>query len=224
MKSCLSVFLVFSLSINLFSQNSDKPNMSLRELKQNFDITQLSDSLLDSFTMEKSTKILKNLDAKIDDYSMVNLVNDTVYVDTSLTLNKYYKLNYLRKDNLELIEFSNTGHTYNSLSFGENNTLFTAFGSLAKHFNYMEINDINYYHVATPFTELMYRSAFVQGQLLDALFSVNTSPRFNFTIARKGLRSLGNYQHFLSSSSNFRFSTNYLSKNKKFILKTINCK
>ena len=220
MKSCLSFFLVFSLSINLFSQNSDKPNMSLRELKQNFDITQLSDSLLDSFTMEKSTKILKNLDAKIDDYSMVNLVNDTVYVDTSLTLNKYYKLNYLRKDNLELIEFSNTGHTYNSLSFGENNTLFTAFGSLAKHFNYMEINDINYYHVATPFTELMYRSAFVQGQLLDALFSVNTSPRFNFTIARKGLRSLGNYQHFLSSSSNFRFSTNYLSKNKKFILKT----
>jgi hypothetical protein len=184
--------------------------MSLRELKQNFDITQLSDSLLDSFTMEKSTKILKNLDAKIDDYSMVNLVNDTVYVDTSLTLNKYYKLNYLRKDNLELIEFSNTGHTYNSLSFGEKNTLFTAFGSLAKHFNYMEINDINYYHVATPFTELMYRSAFVQGQLLDALFSVNTSPRFNFTIARKGLRSLGNYQHFLSSSSNFRFSTNYI--------------
>ena len=220
MKSCLSFFLVFSLSINLFSQNSDKPNMSLRELKQNFDITQLSDSLLDSFTMEKSTKILKNLDAKIDDYSMVNIVNDTVYVDTSLTLNKYYKLNYLRKDNLELIEFSNTGHTYNSLSFVENNTLFTAFGSLAKHFNYMEINDINYYHVATPFTELMYRSAFVQGQLLDALFSVNTSPRFNFTIARKGLRSLGNYQHFLSSSSNFRFSTNYMSKNKKFILKT----
>jgi hypothetical protein len=66
----------------------------------------------------------------------------------------------------------------------------------------------------------MYRSAFVQGQLLDALFSVNTSPRFNFTIARKGLRSLGNYQHFLSSSSNFRFSTNYNSRNSKYFLKT----
>ena len=194
--------------------------MSLRDLKQNFDMSQLSDSLLNSFSIDTSTKILKNLDAKIDDYSIINLANDTINVDTTLTLSKYYKLNYLRKDNLELIEFSNTGHSYNSLSFGQTSTLLTDFGSVAKHFNYMKVNDINYYHVATPFTELMYRSAFVQGQLLDALFSVNTSPRFNFTIARKGLRSLGNYQHFLSSSSNFRFSTSYISKNDKYLLKT----
>jgi hypothetical protein len=106
------------------------------------------------------------------------------------------------------------------LSFVESKGLFPQIGSNAKHYNYLKTNDINYYHVATPFTELMYRSAFVQGQLLDALFSVNTSPRFNFTIARKGLRSLGNYQHFLSSSSNFRFSTNYNSRNSKYFLKT----
>jgi hypothetical protein len=220
MKSYISVILVFSLSINLFSQNTDKPNMSLRELKQNFDITQLSDSLIDSFTLDKSTKLLKNLDATIDNYSIINFSNDTIIVDTSLTIDKYYKLNYLRKDNLELIEFSNTGHTYNKLSFGKTHTLLPDFGSEAKHFNYMNPDDINYYHVATPFTELMYRTAFVQGQLLDALFSVNTSPRFNFTIARKGLRSLGNYQHFLSSSANFRFSTNYMSKNEKYTLRT----
>ena len=220
MKSYLFVVLVFSLSINLFSQNLDKPNMSLRELKQNFDITQLSDSLMDSFTIDKSTKLLKNLDATIDNYSIINLSNDTIIVDTSLTIDKYHKLNYLRKDNLELIEFSNTGHTYNKLSFGKTHTLLPGFGSEAKHYNYMQPDDINYYHVATPFTELMYRTAFVQGQLLDALFSVNTSPRFNFTIARKGLRSLGNYQHFLSSSANFRFSSNYKSKNEKYILKT----
>jgi hypothetical protein len=194
--------------------------MSLRELKQNFDITQLSDSLMDSFTIQKSTKILKNLDAKIEDYTIVNQRNDSLKVDTSLTIEKFYKLNYLRSDNFELIEFSNTGHTYNSLSFVESKGLFPQIGSNAKHYNYLKTNDINYYHVATPFTELMYRSAFVQGQLLDALFSVNTSPRFNFTIARKGLRSLGNYQHFLSSSSNFRFSTNYNSRNSKYFLKT----
>ena len=41
MKISLPFLLFFSLSINLFSQNIDKPNMSLRELKQNFDITQL---------------------------------------------------------------------------------------------------------------------------------------------------------------------------------------
>ena len=220
MRISLPIIFVFSLSINLFSQNIDKPNMSLRELKQNFDITQLSDSLMDSFTIQKSTKILKNLDAKIEDYTIINQRNDSLKVDTSLTIEKFYKLNYLRSDNFELIEFSNTGHTYNSLSFVENKGLFPQIGSNAKHYNYLKTNDINYYHVATPFTELMYRSAFVQGQLLDALFSVNTSPRFNFTIARKGLRSLGNYQHFLSSSSNFRFSTNYNSRNSKYFLKT----
>ena len=220
MKISLSIVFVFSLSINLFSQNIDKPNMSLRELKQNFDITQLSDSLMDSFTIQKSTKILKNLDAKIEDYTIINQRNDSLKVDTSLTIDKYYKLNYLRADNFELIEFSNTGHTYNTLSLVQSNGLFPQIGSNAKHYNYLKTNDIDYYHVATPFTELMYRSAFVQGQLLDALFSVNTSPRFNFTIARKGLRSLGNYQHFLSSSSNFRFSTNYNSRNSKYFLKT----
>ena len=220
MKISLPVLLFFSLSINLFSQNIEKPNMSLRELKQNFDITQLSDSLMDSFTIEKSTKILKNLDAKIEDYTIINQRNDSLKVDTSLTIDKHYKLNFLRDDNFELIEFSNTGHTYNTLSFAYKDNLLPGIGSSAKHYNYMQANDIDYYHVATPFTELMYRTAFVQGQLLDALFSVNTSPRFNFTIARKGLRSLGNYQHFLSSSSNFRFSTNYNSKNNKYFLKT----
>ena len=220
MKISLSIVFVFSLSINLFSQNIDKPNMSLRELKQNFDITQLSDSLMDSFTIQKSTKIIKNLEAKIEDYTIINQRNDSLKVDTSLTIDKYYKLNYLRADNFELIEFSNTGHTYNTLSLVQSNGLFPQIGSNAKHYNYLKTNDIDYYHVATPFTELMYRSAFVQGQLLDALFSVNTSPRFNFTIARKGLRSLGNYQHFLSSSSNFRFSTNYNSRNSKYFLKT----
>ncbi len=89
MKISLSIILVFSLSVNLFSQNIDKPNMSLRELKQNFDITQLSDSLMDSFTIEKSTKVLKNLDAKIEDYTIINQRTDSLKVDTSITNKKY---------------------------------------------------------------------------------------------------------------------------------------
>ena len=135
MKISLPFLLFFSLSINLFSQNIDKPNMSLRELKQNFDITQLSDSLMDSFTIEKSTKILKNLDAKIEDYTIINQRNDSLKVDTSLTIDKHYKLNFLRDDNFELIEFSNTGHTYNTLSFVDKDNLLPEIGSSAKHYN-----------------------------------------------------------------------------------------
>jgi len=63
---------------------------------------------------------------------------------------------------------------------------------------------------------LFYRTAFEQGQLADSFFSVNTSPQFNFSIAYKGMRSIGNYQHAITSTGNFRFTSNYTSKNKRY--------
>ena len=191
------------------------------ELNDDINLSGLSDSIRSNYGDQKSTRLLKNLDAKIEDYLIINHYGDTIVVDTSLTINKFHKINYLRNDNFELIPFSNTGHTYNNLSYNSTNSqLFPSFGSRAKHYSYMEIEDVDYYDMPTPFTELMYRSVFEQGQLLDALYSVNTSRQFNFTISRKGLRSLGNYQHFLTSTSNFRFSTNYNSKDKRYKLRT----
>ena len=193
----------------------------LMELNDDINLSGLSDSIRSNYGDQKSTRLLKNLDAKIEDYLIINHYGDTIVVDTSLTINKFHKINYLRNDNFELIPFSNTGHTYNNLSYNSTNSqLFPSFGSRAKHYSYMEIEDVDYYDMPTPFTELMYRSVFEQGQLLDALYSVNTNRQFNFTISRKGLRSLGNYQHFLTSTSNFRFSTNYNSKDKRYKLRT----
>ena len=169
----------------------------------------------DSLKSIKSTGIknIKNLDAKITDYLIISHENDTTYLDTTLTIQKEYKFNYLRKDNFGLIPFSNLGQTYNSLTFNfENTNLMPTFGARARHFNYMEIEDINYYRVPTPLTELVFKSAFEQGQLADSFFTVNTSPQLNFSIAYKGLRSLGKYQHLLTSTGNFRFTSNYQTK------------
>ena len=80
----------------------------------------------------------------------------------------------------------------------------------------MEIEDINYFSVPTPLTEIMYKTGFTQGQVLDALFSTNISRQFNFSIAYKGMRSLGKYQHTLTSTGNFRFTSNYFSKNSRY--------
>lgn len=176
----------------------------------------LNDSLR---TGERSTsnKTIKNLDAKISDYKIISSKNDTTFVDTTLTIQKEYKFNYLRKDNFNLIPFSNIGQTYNTLSKDfSSSRLMPAFAARSKHFNYLEIDDINYYHVPTPLTELMYKTAFEQGQLLDAFFTVNTSERFNFSIAYKGLRSLGKYQNILTSTGNFRFTTNFKTKNDRY--------
>lgn len=159
--------------------------------------------------------------AKITDYLIISSENDTTYVDTTLTIKKDYKFNYLRKDNFELMPFSNLGQTYNTLSYDfENTKLMPSFGARARHFNYMEIEDIHYYRVPTPLTELLFKTAFEQGQLVDAFFTVNTTPRFNFSIAYKGLRSLGKYQHILTSTGNFRFTTNYTTKNNRYSLRT----
>tara|TARA_R110002050_G_scaffold273113_1_gene417014 strand:- start:263 stop:2212 length:1950 start_codon:yes stop_codon:yes gene_type:complete len=155
--------------------------------------------------------------AKIEDYLIISHTNDTTYVDTTLSIQKEYKFNYLRKDNFGLMPFSNLGQTYNRLTYNFKNTsLMPSFGARAKHFNYMEIEDINYYRVPTPLTELFFKTAFEQGQLADSFFTVNTSPQFNFSIAYKGLRSLGKYQNILASTGNFRFTTNYQTKNKRY--------
>ncbi|MGV3460493.1 MAG: putative porin [Flavobacterium sp.] len=158
--------------------------------------------------------------ATIDMYKIVTIENDTIAIDTSLTLKRDYISNYLRKDNFGLLQFANEGQTYNTLDFGlENFDPFPQFGFRAKHVAYLEANDINYYHVATPFTDLFYRSVVQQGQMLDAFATLNTSENLNFSVAYKGLRSLGRYINELSSNGHFRFTTSYHTANKRYMVK-----
>lgn len=158
--------------------------------------------------------------ATIDMYKVVSLARDTVYIDTSLTLKNHYKVNYLRRDDFGLLQFPNEGQPYNVLDYGlKRHNPFPEFGFKAKHFAYMEASDINYYNVATPFTDLFYRSVVQQGQMLDAFITLNTSENLNFAVAYKGLRSLGNYINSLSSNGNFRFITSYNTSDKRYFLK-----
>ena len=171
--------------------------------------------------MKENRKNINSGPAPIDLYKIISVNNDTTTVDTSLTIYEDYSFNYLRKDNFELLPFPNVGQTYNRLAydFSEREAIFPLFGAQARHYNFMEVDDIYYYHVPTPFTELLYKTVLEQGQLLDALFTVNISPNFNFSIAYKGLRSLGRYQHMLTSTGNFRFTTSYNTASNRYHLK-----
>lgn len=169
---------------------------------------------------KKGDKLNNNTKPLISDYEIISYDKDTSFVDTTLSVQKDYKFNYLRKDNFNLIQFANTGQTYNTLSFDYATTnINPLFAAQARHFNYMEIEDTFYYHVPTPLTELFYKTVFSQGQILDAFFTVNTSKQFNFSIAYKGMRSLGNYVNALTSTGNFRFTTNYTSKNERYMMR-----
>ena len=221
MKSYFVLILTIFSFFQNFGQDFQMPNMPTKELERggNLQNSSIADSLLSNFG-DKSTKLNKNPDAKIEDYLLITRQYDTLRIDTSLTINKYHKINFLRKDNFGLMPFSNTGVAYNSLVFEPSNSISPKIGASNKYFAYDSADDVVYYDLPTPFTELMYRSVFEQGQLLDAIYSVNTSRQFNFSISRKGLRSLGNYQNFISSSSNFKFTTSYKSRNKRFRLRT----
>ena len=217
MNKLVFILFFFLIGNTVFSQ--DRSSLKKRkQLSSNVNSNRLD---MDSLSSRSSKQAVKNDKAKIQDYLIITQKNDTIQVDTILSIYKDYKFNYLQRDDFELLPFSNMGQTYNTLSHDfKYSSLIPGIGASAKHFNYMDVNDINYYRVPTPFTELMYKTAFEQGHVLDAFFTVNISNQFNFSIAYKGMRSLGKYQHILSSTGNFRFTTNYNSKNNRYKLRT----
>ncbi len=155
----------------------------------------------------------------IKDYKIITYARDTTYLDTTLTIQKEFKYNYIRKDDFELMPFANVGQPYSKLGVTFNNTsYYPKIGAKAKHFNYAEVEDIKYYNVATPMTELFFKTTFEQGQLLDAMLTFNTSRRLNFSLGFKGFRSLGKYQDNQAESGNFKATANYLSENNRYAL------
>lgn len=174
----------------------------------------------DSTTFKNEVQIKYDGKTSYTDYKIISINNDTTIVDTTLTIAKDYKFNYIRKDNFELLPFHNQGQTFNKLGYNfENNSLFPTIGANAKHYNYYKIEDVYYYDVPTPTSEFMYRTGMEQGQVLDGYLTMNTSKQFNVFIAYKGLRSLGKYRNALASHGNFRTSFNYHSKNNNYLLR-----
>lgn len=203
----LVLFFLLCAVFSSFSQNKDK---ILKDVP-----------VRDSIASKRTSTDLSNDSnkASIDLYRIISLHKDTTYVDTSLSIKKEYEFNYLRKDIFGLLPFANEGQTYTVLDFGQKAyAAFPELGHSGKHFNYLQIDDIKYYSVATPITELYFKTVMEQGQTVDALIALNTTERFNMSIAFKGLRSLGKYINQLSSTGNFRFTTSYNSLNKRYYL------
>jgi hypothetical protein len=198
MKYLFSILLSLTFSF-IFSQDKPKERQSL--------IKQIPDSI-------------SNSKAKIQQYKIINFQRDTTFVDTTLTIQKEYKYNYLRKDLFGLLAPSNEGYYYNNAYFG-----LTKFNSLpeigfkAKHTNYNEIEEIKYYSVPTPITELFFKTTMEQGQNVNVLVTLNTSERFNIALSYRGIRSLGKYINQLVSTGNFTLSSSFFTKNKRYAMR-----
>ena len=212
MKSNILLALLISLFIStgLFSQ---------RDLKRG-KLKQYSNKQSDSINTSSSTTVTLSGKTKYTDYKIISHKRDTTYIDTTLTLQKEYKFNYLRKDLFEFLEFHNQGQAVNNLGYSFNNVYpFPDIGFSAKQASYFNIDDIDYFEVPTPTTEILYRTGLQQGQVLDALFALNFSKRLNVSLSYKGLRSLGAYRQALVSNGNFRGTFQYRTKKNQYQIK-----
>ena len=128
--------------------------------------------------------------------------------------------NFGRKDHFELLPFHNIGQTFNSLAYRFDRVkLQPDLGFRAKQFFYLDVDEIDYYDVATPTSEIMFMTTLEQGQFLESFFTLNFSKRLNASIAYTGLRSLGKYRQSLVSQGNFRTTFRYESKEGQYTLK-----
>ena len=195
--------LTSSLIIQLLDSFSVQRSLYLMRLKKMREIAQ------------KPIKEMENI--TIEDYKISYSNGKEIFLDTTLNINKDYRFNYLRKDYFELLPFANAGEAFNKLGYDfQDQKILPSMGARAKHYGYMEEDEIGYYEVPSPLTELFFKTVFEQGQLVDALITVNTSPRLNITLAHKAYRSLGNYINTLGGATNLRFASQYTSRNYRY--------
>jgi hypothetical protein len=200
-------FLYFlALPTLLFSQDRSREEAPKRSF---------SDRLKGTNDKDKDTTKV----ATMDMYRFITLERDTTYLDTALTIQREYSMNYLRKDLFGLLAFPNEGQPYNTLQYSLTQySPYPEFGFKGKHFNFLEANQIRYSSVATPVTELFFRSTLGRGHSVDSFFAVNLLPNLNFTIAYKGLRSEGKYINQFTSTGSFRFTMSYNTTGKRYFI------
>lgn len=217
-----ALFLFLSTSL-IWAQDDPIPKpISLGDSLSTIDETQFKEVSFDS--LPKKSKFLgEKVDNELKDSATIGMYKIFQYgkkiatIDTSLTVLKEYKNNYLRKDYFELLPFVNMGHAFNRLGYDfTQNPLLSQLGARSKHYAFFEIEDVKYYEVPTPFTELFFRTTMEQGQLSDATISVNTSPQFNFAFSYRGMRSMGKYVNQRAANEAVRLAFTFKSKNDRY--------
>lgn len=212
--------LIFFILIYSSIQGQTPRDLLQGDAFNNSNLTE--DEFRDSIRLasEKMVNVEIEGETHFTDYKIIAHSFDTIIIDTTLNIKKYNRFNFVGKDDFELMAFHNQGQTYNRLGYDFNSTsIIPKMGMTGKFYNYKEVEDVKYYHVPTPTSELYYRSGLEQGQLLDVFLTMNTSPNLNFSFAFKGIRSLGKYRQSLVSNRNFRTTLNYKSKNDKYFIR-----
>ena len=216
--SVLRIFLF--LCFPLFVLAQAKPPPTGPQLPKRINEKKITPNSSNANALDSLSVNATDADISITDYLIISQARDTIHVDTTLTMAKYYKFNSQRSDNFAYLPLNNSGQALNPLSLETwHKETAPAVGFKAKESQRFLPHQFGYYHVPTPLSELFFKTTQSQGQSTDVLITANIHPRLNYAIGYRGHRSLGKYQHQISGRSQLRFSTRYENPNGRYRLR-----
>ena len=91
--------------------------------------------------------------------------NDTSYIDTSLTIKKFYKFNYIRKDDFELVKLNNVGQIYNQLTYNPSKNNLLSFGYNANNILLTNKSEVHFMKLLTQLQNFYLKQFFLRVNL-----------------------------------------------------------
>ena len=91
-------------------------------------------------------------------YKIISARGDTSVVDTSLTISHIYKMNPTRRDEYGYMPFPNLAEGYTPMVLDIKPTLTPDYGMDSREMYWYTVDDIRYFNVRTPWSEVMYHS------------------------------------------------------------------
>lgn len=155
---------------------------------------------------------------KINDYKKWNKSTQKQVMDTTFSIENYFKKNVYQKDVFEYQIPSNWGKPLIALT--PNISRKTRFAPMGKEDLFVTPEEIYFYDVKTPTTRFIFETGVQEGQSLSTLFTHSPNKQINYAIGYDALKSLGFFQKELSSSKNFNVSLNYHTPNNRYILES----
>ena len=136
-------------------------------------------------------------------------------IDTSLTGIQKYEL--LTSENPFIAKFSNSGLAYRNLNLNTDYSF--DFISSRQYFKdyFFDNNNAKYYNTYTPFADAYYVNGSKHDQFFDIFFTRNIKKNLNISIQYKIIHSIGAYQQQESNNNFVILTSNYATKNKRYV-------
>lgn len=206
------IFCILNVSFFVSAQIVLRPdgNSSMSDQEKRY-----NDSILNSQNSNRPADSLKIYNPSIGDYNYWTSKLSKRVLDTAITIDSYYQQNVYQKDLFAYQQFPNLGQPLNSLTPNEITDQLQLLPQ-GKSAMYLKEEDIRYFDVKTPMTEFVLENGVKEGQFLSTTFAHNIHSRWNYALQYRYLKSQGRYINSLSNNTNFVFSTNYKTNNKRY--------